>query len=148
MNISILSAISLILGVAGMFLSFIYIGSFLCLVALVLGIVSLNKDDSGYKWPAVCAIACSAVGIFIVLALSVNFYHNNARRTSNSGSGDWPDPRLLSHGHVSHNDTAVINTGLFSKVQKSGLFPPIHQQLANRKHPVPFPGGLLPQLTV
>lgn len=88
MNISILSAISLILGVAGMFLSFIYIGSFLCLVALVLGIVSLNKDDSGYKWPAVCAIACSAVGIFIVLALSVNFYHNNARRTSNSGSGE------------------------------------------------------------
>lgn len=82
MNIGILSVASLILGVAGMFLSFIYIGSFLCLISLILGIISLNKNDLTYKWPATCGIACSAVGVFIVLALSVDFYIDN--RNANS----------------------------------------------------------------
>lgn len=77
MKISILSMASLILGAVGMYLSFIYIGSFLCLILLMLGVISLYKGELYYKWPWVCGIACSMVGVFITFALVIDFYKDN-----------------------------------------------------------------------
>ncbi len=77
MKISILGVVSLILGAVGMYLSFIYIGSFLCLISLILGVISLYKGETYYKWPSVCGIVCSAVGVLITLALAINFYKDN-----------------------------------------------------------------------
>lgn len=67
---------SFILGILGMFLSFILIGSFLCLVSLILGFISLRNIYSE-KWPAVCGIASSFVGTIITLVMAFEFYKDH-----------------------------------------------------------------------
>lgn len=62
MEISLISLLSLIFGVMGMCLSCIVIGIIPCAISLTLAVIAL-KNDIYAKWPSICGIACSAVGI-------------------------------------------------------------------------------------
>lgn len=68
MSISVLSILSLMFGVFGMCLSCIFIGIFPCILSVILGCIAL-KDDMTYKWPSICGIACSAVGIIMAVVV-------------------------------------------------------------------------------
>jgi len=62
-------------GVFGMCLSCIFIGIFPCVLSVILGCIAL-KDDMSYKWPSICGIVCSAIGIimFVVMVSQTNEY--------------------------------------------------------------------------
>jgi len=62
-------------GVFGMCLSCIFIGIFPCILSVILGCIAL-KDDMSYKWPSICGIVCSTVGIimFVVMVTQTNEY--------------------------------------------------------------------------
>lgn len=62
MEISLISLLSLIFGVMGMCLSCIVIGIIPCAISLTLAVIAL-KNDIYAKWPSICGIICSAVGI-------------------------------------------------------------------------------------
>ena len=68
MSISVLSILSLMFGVFGMCLSCIFIGIFPCILSVILGCIAL-KDDMTYKWPSICGIVCSAVGIIMAVVV-------------------------------------------------------------------------------
>lgn len=75
MSTSVLSILSLMFGVFGMCLSCIFIGIFPCVLSVILGCIAL-KDDMSYKWPSICGIVCSAIGIimFVVMVSQTNEY--------------------------------------------------------------------------
>lgn len=73
---TILGMASFILGIFGMILSFVMIGSFLCLLSIIFGLISL-KNIYAEKWPAMCGIACSAVGSVIALIMAFQFYKDH-----------------------------------------------------------------------
>lgn len=68
MSTSILSILSLMFGVFGMCLSCIFIGIFPCILSIILGCIAL-RDDTSYKWPSLCGIGCSAVGIIMAVVV-------------------------------------------------------------------------------
>lgn len=59
---SLISLLSLIFGVVGMCLSCVVIGIIPCAISLILAVIALMNDMNA-KWPSICGIACSAVGI-------------------------------------------------------------------------------------
>lgn len=62
MELGLISLLSLIFGVVGMCLSCIVIGIIPCAISLILAVIALRNDIYA-KWPSICGIICSAVGI-------------------------------------------------------------------------------------
>lgn len=62
MELGLISLLSLIFGVLGMCLSCIVIGIIPCAISLILAVIALRNDIYA-KWPSICGIICSAVGI-------------------------------------------------------------------------------------
>lgn len=91
MKTSVLSTIALLCGVLGLCLSCILIGVFPSIIGLILGIIALN-DELAYKWPSVCAICCSAIGIIVFIVVMTQ-------------SPDWNTPTVATPTQVVQNLT-------------------------------------------